>query len=290
MNITAEMVKNLRESTGAGMMDCKKALVETNGDIDLAIDYLREKGISKAAKKADRIAAEGLSNIFINQNKACIVEINSETDFVAKNEEFKSLVKTIGNAILNSDVTSVEEALNINVEGETINDLIVAATAKIGEKLSLRRFDIITKNDDEVFGSYLHMGGKISSLVVLKGESEVVAKDAAMQSAAMKPLYISRKDVSEAEIEHEKSVLTTQVVEEGKKPEFAEKIVEGRLNKFFEEICLVEQPFVKDSGLTVREYLSQNNSEITKMVRYEVGEGMEKRNDNFAEEVMNQIK
>ena len=290
MNITAEMVKNLREMTGAGMMDCKKALVETNGDMDKAVDYLREKGISKAAKKADRIAAEGLSNIFIDGNKAVVLEVNSETDFVAKNAEFQDLVEKVGRTILSSDVKSVEEALNLNVDGSTINDLIVAATAKIGEKLSLRRFELVTKKDDEVFGSYLHMGGKISSLIVLKGGNETVAKDVAMQSAAMKPSYVSRDEVPSEEVEHERSVLTSQAIEEGKKPEFVDKIIEGRLSKYFEEVCLVEQAFVKDSGLTVKAYLAQNNAEVTLMVRYEVGEGMEKRNDNFAEEVMSQIK
>ena len=290
MNITAEMVKNLREMTGAGMMDCKKALVETNGDMDKAVDYLREKGISKAAKKADRIAAEGLSNIFIDGNKAVVLEVNSETDFVAKNAEFQELVEKIGKTILNSYVKSVEEALGLNVDGSSLNDLIVAATAKIGEKLSLRRFELVTKKDDEVFGSYLHMGGKISSLIVLKGGNEAVAKDIAMQSAAMKPSYVSRDEVPAEEVEHERSVLTSQAIEEGKKPEFVDKIIEGRLSKYFEEVCLVDQAFVKDSGLTVKAYLSQNNAEVTKMIRYEVGEGMEKRNDNFAEEVMSQIK
>ena len=290
MNITAEMVKNLREMTGAGMMDCKKALVETNGDMDAAVDYLREKGISKAAKKADRIAAEGLSNIFTEGNKAVVLEVNSETDFVAKNAEFQELVEKIGKTILSSDVKSVEEALSLMSDGSSLNDLIVAATAKIGEKLSLRRFELITKKDDEVFGTYLHMGGKISSLVVLKGGNESVAKDIAMQSAAMKPSYISRDEVPSEEVEHERSVLTSQAIEEGKKPEFVDKIIEGRLGKYFEEVCLVDQAFVKDSGLTVKAYLSQNNAEVTKMIRYEVGEGMEKRNDNFAEEVMSQIK
>ncbi len=290
MNITAEMVKNLREMTGAGMMDCKKALVETNGDMDAAVDYLREKGISKAAKKADRIAAEGLSNIFTEGNKAVVLEVNSETDFVAKNAEFQELVEKIGKTILSSDVKSVEEALSLMSDGGSLNDLIVAATAKIGEKLSLRRFELITKKDDEVFGTYLHMGGKISSLVVLKGGNESVAKDIAMQSAAMKPSYISRDEVPSEEVEHERSVLTSQAIEEGKKPEFVDKIIEGRLGKYFEEVCLVDQAFVKDSGLTVKAYLSQNNAEVTKMIRYEVGEGMEKRNDNFAEEVMSQIK
>ena len=290
MNITAEMVKNLREMTGAGMMDCKKALVETNGDMDKAVDYLREKGISKAAKKADRIAAEGLSNIFVDGNKAVVLEVNSETDFVAKNAEFQELVEKIGKTILNSDVKTLEDALALKVDDSTINDLIIAATAKIGEKLSLRRFELVTKKDDEVFGSYLHMGGKISSLVVLKGGNEAVAKDIAMQSAAMKPSYVSRDEVPAEEIEHERSVLTSQAIEEGKKPEFVDKIIEGRLSKYFEEVCLVDQAFVKDSGLTVKAYLEQNKAEVTLMVRYEVGEGMEKRNDNFAEEVMSQIK
>ena len=290
MNITAEMVKNLREMTGAGMMDCKKALVETNGDMDKAVDHLREKGISKAAKKADRIAAEGLSNIFVDGNKAVVLEVNSETDFVAKNAEFQELVEKIGKTILASDAKSVEDAASLNVDGSTINDLIVAATAKIGEKLSLRRFELITKKDDEIFGSYLHMGGKISSLIVLKGGNDAVAKDIAMQSAAMKPSYVSRDEVPTEEVEHERSVLTSQAIEEGKKPEFVDKIIEGRLSKYFEEVCLVDQGFIKDSGLTVKAYLEQNNAEVTLMVRYEVGEGMEKRNDNFAEEVMSQIK
>ena len=290
MNITAEMVKNLREMTGAGMMDCKKALVETNGDMDKAVDYLREKGISKAAKKADRIAAEGLSNIFVEGNKAVVLEVNSETDFVAKNAEFQELVEKIGKTILNSDAKTLEDALALNADGSTINDLIVAATAKIGEKLSLRRFELITKKDDEIFGSYLHMGGKISSLIVLKGGNDAVAKDIAMQSAAMKPSYVSRDEVPAEEVEHERSVLTSQAIEEGKKPEFVDKIIEGRLSKYFEEVCLVDQAFVKDSGLTVKAYLEQNNAEVTLMVRYEVGEGMEKRNDNFAEEVMSKIK
>ena len=290
MNITAEMVKNLREMTGAGMMDCKKALVETNGDMDKAVDYLREKGISKAAKKADRIAAEGLSNIFVDGNKAVVLEVNSETDFVAKNAEFQELVEKIGKTILGSDVKTVEDALTLNVDGQTVNDLIVAATAKIGEKLSLRRFELITKKDDEIFGTYLHMGGKISSLIVLNGGNESVAKDIAMQSAAMKPSYVSRDEVPAEEVEHERSVLTSQAIEEGKKPEFVDKIIEGRLSKYFEEVCLVDQAFVKDSGLTVKAYLEQNNASVTLMIRYEVGEGMEKRNDNFAEEVMSQIK
>ncbi len=290
MDISASMVKDLREKTGAGMMDCKKALVETNGDMDKAIDYLREKGISKAAKKAERIAAEGLSNIYINGNKAVVVELNSETDFVAKNSEFKELLDKIGNAILDNNCEDMESALNAKSGDETVNELIVNATAKIGEKISLRRFEIVTKEDDEVFGSYLHMGGKISSLTVVKGDNEDVARDVAMQAAAMRPLYVNVASVPEADLEHEKSVIKEQVINEGKKPEFADKIVEGRINKFYEETVLEEQSFIKDSGVKVREYLANNNCSLVKLVKYEVGEGMEKRNDDFAAEVMNQIK
>lgn len=289
MDIKASDVKALRDMTGAGMLDCKKALSETNGDMDKAIDYLREKGISKAAKKADRIAAEGLANIYTNGNKAVILEINAETDFVAKNDEFIKMVDAIGNAILNSEVNTLESALNLTVDGTTINDLIVNETATIGEKLSFRRFEVINKNDDEVFGSYLHMGGKIASLVVLKGNDENVAKDIAMQAAAMHPEYVRREEVPADKVEHEKSVLTEQALTEGKKPEFMDKIIVGRLDKFFEEICLIEQSFVKDSDLTVKAYLEQKNSDVIKMVRYEVGEGIEKRNENFADEVAKQI-
>ena len=290
MNITASMVKDLREKTGAGMMDCKKALVECDGDMDKAIDYLREKGISKAAKKAERIAAEGLANIYVNGNEAVVLELNSETDFVAKNAEFKELLDKIGNAILESDATDLESALNVKVGNDTVNDLIVNATAKIGEKISLRRFEKVSKTDKEVFGSYLHMGGKIASLTVISGSDEVVAKDVAMQAAAMRPLYTTIDSVPAEDLEHEKSVIREQVINEGKKPEFADKIVEGRIRKFYEETVLEEQAFIKDSGLSVKAYLENNKSSLVKLVRYEVGEGMEKRNDNFAEEVMSQIK
>ena len=290
MDISASMVKDLRERTGAGMMDCKKALVESNGDMDKAIDYLREKGISKAAKKAERIAAEGLSNIYIKGNNAVVVELNSETDFVAKNAEFKELLDKIGNTILGSKAKSLEEALALDCKGETLNDLIVNATAKIGEKISLRRFEIVKKSKGEVFGAYLHMGGKIASLTVVKGDNEEVAKDVAMQAAAMRPLYTTIDSVPAEDLEHEKAVIKEQVINEGKKPEFADKIVEGRIRKFYEETVLEEQAFIKDSGLTVKAYLENNNCELVKLVKYEVGEGMEKRNDNFAEEVMSQIK
>ena len=290
MNISASMVKDLREKTGAGMMDCKKALVETNGDMEKAIDYLREKGISKAAKKAERIAAEGLSNIYIKGNDAVVVELNSETDFVAKNAEFKELLDKIGNTILENNVTNLEEALNAKCGDETINDLIVNATAKIGEKISLRRFEKVTKTDSQVFGSYLHMGGKISSLTILEGGNEEVARDVAMQAAAMRPQYVNIESVPAEDLEREKNVIKEQVINEGKKPEFADKIVEGRIRKFYEETVLEEQAFIKDSGLSVKAYLSNNNATLVKLVKYEVGEGMEKRNDDFAAEVMSQIK
>ena len=287
---TAKDVKDLREKTGAGMMDCKKALVESNGDMDKAVDYLREKGISKAAKKAERIAAEGLSNIYIKGNKAVVVELNSETDFVAKNEEFKELLDKIGNTILDNNVTTMEDALNSKCGDETIDDLIVNATAKIGEKISLRRFEVVEKADNEVFGSYLHMGGKISSLTVVEGENEEVARDVAMQAAAMRPQYVNIESVPAEDLEREKNVIREQVINEGKKPEFADKIVEGRIRKFYEETVLEEQAFIKDSGLSVKAYLSNNNATLVKLVKYEVGEGMEKRNDDFAAEVMSQIK
>ncbi len=290
MEISASMVKDLRERTGAGMMDCKKALVESNGDMDKAIDYLREKGISKAAKKAERIAAEGLANIYVNNNDAVVLELNSETDFVAKNAEFKELLDKIGNAILNSDAKDMDSALALDVNGETVNDLIVNATAKIGEKISLRRFEKVSKNDSEVFGAYLHMGGKIASLTVIEGSNEDVARDVAMQAAAMRPLYTTIESVPSADLEHEKEIIKEQVINEGKKPEFADKIVEGRIRKFYEETVLEEQAFIKDSSMNVKSYLENNNSKLVKLVKYEVGEGMEKRNDNFAEEVMSQIK
>ena len=290
MDISASMVKDLREKTGAGMMDCKKALVETNGDMDKAIDYLREKGISKAAKKAERIAAEGLSNIYIKGNDAVVVELNSETDFVAKNSEFKELLDKIGNTILDSKVETMDDALNAKCGNETINELIVNATAKIGEKISLRRFEKVTKEDTQVFGSYLHMGGKISSLTVVDGDKEDVARDVAMQAAAMRPLYINIESIPAEDLEHEKAVIKEQVINEGKKPEFADKIVEGRIRKFYEETVLEEQAFIKDSGITVKTYLENNNSKLVKLIKYEVGEGMEKRNDDFAAEVMSQIK
>ena len=287
--ITAELVKQLRDQTGAGMMDCKKALEANNGDVKAATDWLREKGIAKAEKKQSRIAAEGLANIFIDGNKAVVLEINSETDFVAKNDEFKSMVENIGKAILASDAKTMDEANALEVEGSTVADYIVAKTAKIGEKLSFRRFEVVTKADDEAFGSYLHNGGKIAVLTVVKGSDEAIAKDVAMQAAAMKPRYVFESDVPEADVENERKVLKEQAMNEGKPAEIAEKMVEGRMKKFYKENCLVNQLFIKDDSVDVQTYLKNNSSELVSMTRYEVGEGLEKRVENFAEEVAKQI-
>ena len=288
--VDAKTVAELRAKTGAGMMDCKKALTETNGNLEAAIDYLREKGIAKAAKKESRIAAEGLANVYISGNKAVIIEVNSETDFVSKNEEFRAMLDTIGNTILNSEATTLEEVLELNTAEGTIKDLIVAKTAKIGEKLSLRRIEVVNKTDEETFGSYLHMGGKIAVLTLLKGANEEVAKDVAMQAAAMKPEYVTEDEIPEDRIERERNIFKEQAINEGKPAEIAEKMVEGRIKKFFKEICLVHQAFIKDGDIDVATYVKNNGGKVEKMIRFEVGEGMEKRNDNFAEEVMNQIK
>ena len=288
--ITAKQVSELRNITGAGMMDCKKALSETNGNVEAAVDWLREKGISKSAKKASRIAAEGLANIYEEGNKAVIVEVNSETDFVSKNEEFTTMIDIIGKTILNSNAKTVEEALELICDEGTLNDLIVAKTAKIGEKLSLRRFELIEKKDNQVFGSYLHMGGKIAVLTVLEGANNEVARDVAMQAAAMKPQYLSEADVPSDIIAHESEVLKTNAIEQGKPAEIAEKMVTGGLKKYYKEVCLLNQAFIKDSSLDVQTYVKNNGGEVLNMIRFEVGEGMQKREENFAEEVMSQIK
>ena len=282
-------VKELRERTGAGMMDCKKALEENNGDIDKAIDWLREKGIAKAAKKESRIAAEGICQIKAEGNNCVIVEVNSETDFVAKNEEFTTFVDYLVDKVLANDVNTLEEALEIKDGEETINDKLISLVAKIGEKISFRRFEKVTKNDDEVFGTYKHMGGKIGAVIVVKGANEEVAKDVAMQTAAMNPTALNREGVPAADIERESKVIKEQVMAEGKPEEIAEKMVVGRLNKFYKEVCLEEQAFIKDSGLSVKDYVKNNGGEIISMVRFAVGEGIEKKQENFADEVMSQI-
>ena len=283
--VSASAVKELREKTGAGMLDCKKALEANNGDMEASIDWLREKGISKAAKKADRIAAEGMAAIKVDGNTAAIVEVNSETDFVAKNPEFQELVDTVLNTVLKSDATDVEGVLNT----DGLNDVLVAKTAKIGEKLSFRRFAKVEKKDSESFGAYIHMGGKIAVLTVVEGANEEVARDVAMHAAAMRPQYVTKEDVPEDVVNHEKEVLTEQAMNEGKPKEIAEKMVQGRIQKFYKEICLEEQPFVKDGDVTVAQYVKNNGGSIVKMIRFEVGEGMEKRGENFAEEVMIQM-
>ncbi len=288
--ISAKQVSELRNLTGAGMMDCKKALSECNGDLNAAVDWLREKGIAKSAKKASRIAAEGLANIYVEGNKAVILEVNSETDFVSKNEEFTGMIDTIGKTILNSNAKTLEEALALTTGEGTINDLIIAKTAKIGEKLSLRRFELVEKSDSEVFGSYLHMGGKIAVLTIVDGASEEVARDVAMQAAAMKPQYLNSDEIPSDVLEREKEVFKTQAMEEGKPADIAEKMVNGRIKKFYKEVCLLNQAFIKDGDVDVETYVKNNGGVVKSMIRFEVGEGMQKREENFAEEVMNQIK
>ena len=287
--ITANMVKELREQTGAGMLDCKKALTETNGNMEEAITWLREKGISKAAKKQSRIAAEGLAYAKVEGNKAVIVEVNSETDFVAKNPEFTSLVQNIADAIINSNVTSMEEAMTLEIDGKTIEESIVDKTATIGEKLSFRRFELVTKNDSQVFGTYSHMGGKIVTLAVLEGTDTEVAKDVAMQIAAMRPLYLDRESVPSERVEKERTILTEQAENEGLAADKLPMIVNGRMGKFYEEVCLLDQGFVKENKMKVSKYVESKGMKVLSFVRYEVGEGMEKREENFADEVAKQI-
>mgnify|MGYP002639411304 CR=1 FL=1 len=285
MKISASLVKQLRDKTGAGMMDCKRALTETDGDIDQAIDWLREKGISKAAKKADRIAAEGLCNVVVKGDKAVLIELNSETDFVAKNKEFLALLDTVANAILESDANNTEEALKVNVDGIDIERLLVDASAKIGEKFSLRRVSKHTVSENEVFGAYKHMGGRIVTLVVLESKDADLAKDIAMHVAAINPLYLDQNQISQEVIDHERHILTQEALNEGKPANIVEKMVVGRLNKYLKEICLVNQPFVKNPDLTVDKLMKENNSKIKSFLRLEVGEGIEKRVEDFAAEV-----
>ena len=288
--MNTSLIKELRDLSGAGLMDCKKALEASNNDIDEAIDYLRKKGISKAAKKADRVAAEGLSTVVIDGNNASIVEVNCETDFVAKNEKFVNLVNKIAELIVKNDVKTMEEAMSLSTEEGTLNDTIVNFTATIGEKISFRRFARLSKTDSQNFGSYIHMGGRIAVLTLLEGADEETAKDVSMHAAAMRPSYVKREDVPAEEVERETSVLKEQAMNEGKPAEIAEKMVNGRINKFYKEICLEEQEFVKDSDMTVGAFVKSKNGSIVNMVRFEVGEGIEKKEENFAEEVMNQIK
>lgn len=291
MAISAKLVKELREKTGAGMMDCKKALTETDGDIDKAVDFLREKGIAKAAKKADRVAAEGTTYVASKGNEAVILELNSETDFVARNEGFQNLVKEMADHILEVKPADVDE-LNASKlgNGQTVEEKMNEAISTIGEKLTLRRFTIKTKTDSDAFGEYLHMGGRIGVLTLVEGSTNAeAAKDVAMHIAALNPKFVSRDQVSEEELEHEKEILKQQALNEGKPENIVEKMVEGRMRKYLEEICAVDQAFVKNPDQTVAEFLKTDGGVLVDFVRYEVGEGIEKRSDNFADEVKGQM-
>jgi elongation factor Ts len=293
--VNASLVKDLREKTGAGMMDCKRALSETNGDMEKAIDWLREKGISKAAKKADRIAAEGLCNVVVNKNEAFIYELNSETDFVAKNSQFIELLNNIGQACINEHCMNTESALVAKVNGEKVEDLLISLTAKIGEKISLRRVIRVVKQDDEVFGVYKHMGGRIAVVCVLKGNDAVLAEDMCMHICAMNPKYLTAAQVPQEELDHEKAILTQEALNENAEAEkpkpvdIVEKMVIGRVKKYLKDICLVDQIYVKNQDLTVGQELSNHKSACTTYVRFEVGEGMEKRANDFAAEVAAQL-
>ena len=287
--ITAALVKELREATGAGMMDCKKALVECEGDKDKAIDYLREKGIAKAAKKAGRIASEGVvaAAVTADGKTACIVEINSETDFVAKNENFQNLVKKIAEHIVACKPADMDALNASQMDGKTVADVMTEAVASIGEKLSLRRFEVYTTEDGQL-ATYIHMGGKIGVIVELSGGDEALGKDVAMQIAAAKPQCIGRADVDQEALAHEREVLRKQALEEGKPEKIVEKMVDGRINKYYKEVCLVEQEFVKDSDKTIKDILA--GVEVRRFARFEMGEGLEKKNEDFAAEVAAQIK
>lgn len=289
--ISAKQVKELRDMTGVGMMDAKNALVAVEGDLDKAIDFLREKGLSRAAKKADRIAAEGLTASYVDGNTAAVVEVNSETDFVAKNQQFIDLVNKVAKVIALGAPASMEEANALEVDGKTIADLILDATNTIGEKISFRRFEILTKTDSDVFGEYVHNNGQITVLTLVENiTDEVVAKDVAMHVAAINPKYVNRDQVSEEEIEREKGIQTEIALNEGKPANIVEKMIGGRMNKFFAEISLNEQAFVKDGDVTVGKYIEDKGGEVKAFVRFSVGEGIEKRQDNFAEEVAQQMK
>ena len=289
MAITAAMVKELREKTSAGMMDCKKALVETNGDMSAAIDWLRERGIAKAAKKSDRVAAEGLCSVAIEGNTALIFELNSETDFAAKNEQFLTLLDKLGKILVANKPATVEEALAIEVEGTTVDGMLIEATSTIGEKITLRRLTVVEKADNEFFGSYLHMGGRIAALTVVEGKEEV-AKDAAMHAAAINPQYLTVEQVPAEVVAKERDILTQEALNEGKPANIVEKMVEGRIRKFLADVCMLEQPFVKDGDVTVAKFAANNGSTIKSFIRLEVGEGIEKVVANFAEEVMSQVR
>ena len=292
--ISAAMVKELREKTGAGMMDCKKVLTEADGDMEKAIELLRERGIAKAAKKSDRIAAEGLVLGYVTEDKkiGAVVEVNSETDFVAQNSEFRNFVETIAKqvALKNpADVDSLLEQKWVEEEGRKVSDVLVDKVAKIGEKLNIRRF-VRFETTDGLIEKYIHGDGKIAVLVNMKNSDSTLAKDICMQIAAAKPEFLNREAVPQARLDKEMEILKAQAMNEGKPEAIAEKIVQGRIEKFYSEICLVEQAFVKDPDQKVEDRLKTQNAEVVEFARFEKGEGIEKKEENFAEEVMKQIK
>lgn len=288
--ITAAQVKALRDKSGAGMMAAKKALVAADGDVDKAMKSLREKGVKTAAKKSGRVAAEGLADIAIKGNTAAIVEVNAETDFVAGNKDFRALVQEIADTIAANQPADMDAANATKMaDGQTIADAIINATATIGEKISFRRFAVLTKSDNDNFGSYQHMGGKIAALTVLAGGNEEVARNIAMHVAAINPRYTASEDVPADVMSAEKAKLVEEAKKEGKPEKIVEKIVTGRLNKFLAEICLNDQEYVKDSDQTVGQYAKANGGKVTKFVRYEVGQGIEKANKDFAAEIQAEL-
>lgn len=290
MAITAAQVKELRDKTSVGMMDAKKALVEADGDLDKAIDLLREKGMAKAAKKGDRIAAEGMTYVAVKGNKAAIIELNSETDFVAGNAEFNDLLKTVANTIVENSPADVEAALALEVEaGQTLNEKIIGTTQITGEKITLRRFTVVEKADSENFGAYSHLAGSISALVVVEGASEEAAKDIAMHVAAIAPQYVSDADVPADVVEKEKAVQLASEDLAGKPDNIKEKMVEGRIKKFLAEISLLDQAFVKNGDQTVADFIASQNGSVKSFVRYQVGDGIEKKVTDLAEEVAKQL-
>ena len=291
--ITASLVKDLRDRTGAGMMDCKKALKETDGDMEKAIDYLREKGLSKAAKKASRIAAEGIVDAYVDEAAKCAVcvEVNCETDFVAKTDEYKALVRSIAQHIISNKPADVAALLEQKFNGteKKVSEIVTEAVAKIGENIAIRRFTVYEYGDD-VVGAYVHGGGKIGVLVELAGGDATVAKDVAMQVAAANPGYLKRDEVPAEILEHEKTVLSEQARNEGKPEKIIEKMVLGRIQKFYKEVCLVDQEFVKDPDKTITSLLKEHNATAKRFVRYQLGEGIEKKKEDFAAEVMSFVK
>ena len=290
--ITAELVKQLREKTGAGMMDCKKVLTETDGDMEKAAELLRERGIAKAAKKSGRIAAEGLVAAYVSPDKkvGSIVEVNAETDFVAKNEEFVTFVNDIAEIVATSNPSDMESLLNTSYKGtgKNVNDVLTDKIATIGENMTIRRFERFESTG--LVESYIHGAGKIAVLVDFSKGNSTVAKDVCMQIAAARPEYVNRESVPQDRVSKEMEILKAQAMNEGKPAEIAEKMVQGRIGKFYSEICLVDQEFVKDPNIKVSDVLKNNDADIIKFARFEKGEGIEKREENFAEEVMKQLK